>query len=696
MKRNGLHARCAALSATLALCGSAATPAHALDGGPLRITPDNGWKAFEVISQGDDPSGDGFSYAMPTTFDGAGARLDGSTLRVQVNHETSDASISEVQLDLGNLQVAIDSMINSGSTGGTSFVLAARQAYDRWSDNGGASWTNTASTSNTSFSRFCSGQAYAPDTFGAGQGFVDHVYITGEESSGGRLMALDSVGRDLYQLSGVTGSAPGGSGGMSFDSWENAALIDTGETDHVALLLSPDGGSSSLKLYVGEKGKDANGNPAASFLARNGLAYGSWYYLAGSLPGSVGGQNGGSFGTSSSGALAATKMEDVDTSPSQPTRVVLGNQNSGVFTLDFDLVFGPSFDAAQSSFAVTKIDANSGGLNNADNVDWTRATTLGGNSYPEGLIFVNEDNSTGEIWRMEPDGTNQVRVGSTTVGAESSGIFDLSELVGYAPGSVLITNNQGSPASMTLLINPDATSLSGGCGDALCDASENPLSCPQDCPDVCGDTYCSGAENTTTCPEDCGALCGDGACNGSESSATCPEDCGSICGDGTCNGSESSTNCPADCGSQCGDGTCNGGESTSTCPADCGSQCGDGVCNGAEDANNCPADCGAPPAGGSYSVNDISGSWWSWGYFSVEIPAGMSTLHVTLSGGSGNASLYVRQGQNPTPSSYDCRSTQSGNDEDCTLSNPLPGTWYIGVRGSWFSFSGANLLAAWE
>jgi hypothetical protein len=448
-----------AVSLSIAHCMLAAD-AGALDGGTLRLDTYNGWKAFEVITQGDDPSGDGFTYSMLATFDGAGAwPVDPSTLRVQVNHETSDAAVSEVDLDLAALQTAIDNVISSGITGGISFVDSARQAYDRWSSDGGGSWIVTSDTSNTSFSRFCSSQAYAPDTFGIDRGFVDEVYITGEEVAGGRLFALDSANRDFYQLSGTAGSAPGGTGGMPFDPWENAALLDTGETAHVALLLSPDGGSQSMQLYIGEKGVDSSGSASNDFLARNGLAYGSWYYLNASYP-SLGNTNNGTFDTSAAGALSSDKLEDVDTSPGDPTRAVLADQTSGVFTFDFDLVFAGSFDAGASSFTITKISDTSGGsnsLNSPDNVDWTDATTLGGTTHPQGLIFVNEDNSTGEIWRMKPDGSDKVLVASTTVGAESTGIFDLSELVGYMPGSILITNNQGSPASMSVLVNPDAT-----------------------------------------------------------------------------------------------------------------------------------------------------------------------------------------------------------------------------------------------
>jgi len=437
-----------------------ATPADALDGGTLRLDTFNGWKAFEVISQGDDPAGDGFVYSIPSTFDGAGARrVDPSTLRVLVNHETADAAISEVDLDLPGLQTAISNMISSGNTGGGGFVDSARQAYDRWSSDAGGSWTTTSSTSNTSFSRFCSSQAYAADTFGTDRGFVDEVYITGEEASNGRLFVLDSANRDLYQLSGTVGSAPGGSGGMPFDNWENAALLDTGETGHVALLLSPDGGSQTLQLYIGEKGMDSSGSASDSFLARNGLAYGSWYYLNATYP-SLGNTNNGSFDTSAAGALSSDKLEDVDTSPSDPTRAVLGDQTSGVFTFDFTLVFGAGFDSGASSFTITMVASTSGGINSLDspdNVDWTDATELGANSYPNGLIFVDEDNTSGEVWQMKPDGSDRIRIASTTVGAESTGIFDLSAMVGYLPGSILISNNQGSPASMSVLIHPDAT-----------------------------------------------------------------------------------------------------------------------------------------------------------------------------------------------------------------------------------------------
>ncbi len=446
---------------------------YAIDGGTLQIEAENGWLAFEVISSGEDAD-NGF-YRMPDFFDGIGAQLlDDGTLRVQVNHERGVegplANISEVNLDLANFKTAIANMISSGNTGVDSFVTSARQAYDRWSDDGGATWTDTDNWNTTKFKWFCSGQSYLANTFGPDRGFVDGIYINGEEQGlpFGRLFALDLANRDFYQVSGNAGSAPGGIGGMPFDSLENAALVDTGETDHVALLMSPDFGSQTMRMYIGEKGKDVDGSPSDSFLARNGLAYGSWYYLNDSLPALGDEKTEGSFDTTLAGALTSSKMEDVDTSPSDPTKVVLGDQNSGTFTFDFNLKFsGGSFNANRSNFSITKLRNNEDGVGNLgdpDNVDWTDTTTLNGTTFEDGLIFVNEDNSRGEIWVMEPDGSNPLVIGHSLPGkgdgsgAESTGVLDISTLVGYNPGSVVLSNNQGFyDSSLSVLINPNAT-----------------------------------------------------------------------------------------------------------------------------------------------------------------------------------------------------------------------------------------------
>jgi hypothetical protein len=451
------------------LGGFAADTAWAINGGTLRMNPRNGWRAFEVITVGDNPAGDGYNWAMPGTFDGIGAWLpDATTFRVNINQENSDATVSEVNLNLANFQTAISNVIGSGTTGGVNFVTSAQQAYGRWTANAGTSWINTADVTTTSFYRFCSSQLHQANSYGAGRGFADNIYITGEEGSLNRLFALDAAIRDFYQLSGVVGSAIGGIGGMPYDPWENAALLDTGDTTHVALLLSPDGGSQIMKLFIGDKGKNATGGASTSFLARNGLEYGRYYYLNGSFPASTASPpTYGTFSTSTIGALSISKLEDVDANPNNGTQVVQGIQETGLFTYDFNLVFsGGLFSAASSSFSLKKIqeqhnDTN-GQFGDADNVDWTAATTLNGVTYSNGLVFVNED--SGATLIADDVGL----VGAT----ESSGVLDISALLGYKPGSILLTDVQGSSSSLTVLINPHAALAGDFNGDGVVDSAD--------------------------------------------------------------------------------------------------------------------------------------------------------------------------------------------------------------------------------
>ena len=97
------------------------------------------------------------------------------------------------------------------------------------------------------------------------------------------------------------------------------------------------------------------------------------------------------------------------------------------------------------------------------------------------------------------------------------------------------------------------------CGNATCESTEDPLTCPDDCPDFCGDALCSGGESALRCPSDCPDRCGDGLCTGSENTAWCWNDCGS-CGDDVCDPSESQASCAEDCTPVCGDGVVEGTE----------------------------------------------------------------------------------------------------------------------------------------
>ncbi len=81
--------------------------------------------------------------------------------------------------------------------------------------------------------------------------------------------------------------------------------------------------------------------------------------------------------------------------------------------------------------------------------------------------------------------------------------------------------------------------------------------------------------------------------------------------------------------------------------------------------------------------------------FVLNVPAGASNLVFNMSGGTGDADLYVRFGANPTLSTYDCRPWKGGNSESCSFSTPQTGTYYVKVIG-YSSFSGVSLTATFD
>jgi serine protease len=93
-------------------------------------------------------------------------------------------------------------------------------------------------------------------------------------------------------------------------------------------------------------------------------------------------------------------------------------------------------------------------------------------------------------------------------------------------------------------------------------------------------------------------------------------------------------------------------------------------------------------------VTGLSGAASSERRYTIQVPAGRSQLRLQISGGSGDADLYVRRGTAPTTSSYDCRPYRTGNSETCTFNNPQAGTWHVLVRG-YSAYSGVTLLGTY-
>ncbi len=66
---------------------------------------------------------------------------------------------------------------------------------------------------------------------------------------------------------------------------------------------------------------------------------------------------------------------------------------------------------------------------------------------------------------------------------------------------------------------------------------------------------------------------------------------------------------------------------------------------------------------------------------SFEVPPNAVSVKVEISGGTGDADLYVRHGSAPTLTDWDCRPFKSGSNERCFFLNPKPGTWHVMLVG---------------
>lgn len=91
----------------------------------------------------------------------------------------------------------------------------------------------------------------------------------------------------------------------------------------------------------------------------------------------------------------------------------------------------------------------------------------------------------------------------------------------------------------------------------------------------------------------------------------------------------------------------------------------------------------------------LSGAEGTWRFFNLELPAGTTQLDVQMSGGTGDADLYVRPDAEPTLTEYACRPWIDGNDEKCEEAAPKAGTWQLGVF-AYTAFEGVTIKATWS
>jgi Zn-dependent metalloprotease len=91
----------------------------------------------------------------------------------------------------------------------------------------------------------------------------------------------------------------------------------------------------------------------------------------------------------------------------------------------------------------------------------------------------------------------------------------------------------------------------------------------------------------------------------------------------------------------------------------------------------------------------LSGATGSWTNYKITVPAGQSTLSIVMSGGTGDADMYVKRGAIPTSTVYDYRPYLTGNNETVTVSSPVAADWYISLSG-YAAYSGVSLTATYS
>lgn len=101
------------------------------------------------------------------------------------------------------------------------------------------------------------------------------------------------------------------------------------------------------------------------------------------------------------------------------------------------------------------------------------------------------------------------------------------------------------------------------------------------------------------------------------------------------------------------------------------------------------ATVGTDPGNG-FPKTGLSAAQGQWLNYTYDVPAGVSSITTSISGGTGDADLYTRKGVAPTTSAYDCRPYRSGNSESCTTTVTSGDVVHIGLR-AYSAFSGVTL-----
>jgi hypothetical protein len=101
------------------------------------------------------------------------------------------------------------------------------------------------------------------------------------------------------------------------------------------------------------------------------------------------------------------------------------------------------------------------------------------------------------------------------------------------------------------------------------------------------------------------------------------------------------------------------------------------------------------PLANGVAVPGLDGAIDSQRFFTLQVPAGATDLLFTMSGGSGDADLYVRRGAAPTTAVFDCRPFLLGNNESCSVPAPLAAVYHVMIEAD-AAYAGVTLVGSFQ
>jgi hypothetical protein len=101
------------------------------------------------------------------------------------------------------------------------------------------------------------------------------------------------------------------------------------------------------------------------------------------------------------------------------------------------------------------------------------------------------------------------------------------------------------------------------------------------------------------------------------------------------------------------------------------------------------------PLANGVVVAGLSGAIDSQRFFTLQVPAAATDLNFIMSGGNGDADLYVRRGAAPTLAVFDCRPFLAGNNESCSFPTPMSGVYHVLIDAD-AAYAGLSVVGSFQ